>query len=250
MGGWLKDGGLSKGADSIPKLLARRVVVLALFETIRKNRVRSGPSTKASHVHLEVCLIVERLDRIAPADGAALLDPAIESGPIVQREINRLTEKFLKVSAGKIEPAADEDAVADAETATDQMIEWNTNHGEVAAMVSRFQLDGAELKRRIVACQRLQHFHLEQCYLAKRIGFSRISASAEKIPVAFDAAARDKVCFFNFLHRERRGRRDVDMQKPTAGPLRPAFSLFGKPRCCHRHRTRIVPPGSRSTHAL
>jgi hypothetical protein len=59
-------------------------------------------------VLLEVCLIVERLDRIAAADGAALLDSAIESRPIVQREINPLTEKFLKVSAGKIEQAADD----------------------------------------------------------------------------------------------------------------------------------------------
>ena len=185
---------------------------------------------------LEVRLIVERLDRIAAADGAALLDSAIESGPIVQREINRLTEKFLKVSAGKIEPAADEDAAPDAEAAADQMIEWNTNHGEVTAMVGWFQIDGAELKRRVVACQRLQYFHLEQCYLAKHIGLSRISARAEKIPVALDAAACNKICFFNFLHHERRGRRDVDMQKPTAGPLRPAFSLFGKPRSCYRHR--------------
>ena len=32
---------------------------------------------------LEVYLIVERPDRIAAADGAALLDPAIETGPIV-----------------------------------------------------------------------------------------------------------------------------------------------------------------------
>lgn len=67
-----------------------------------------------------------------------MLDSAIESRPIVQREIDRLTEKFLKISAGKIEPAADEDAVADAETPADQMIEWDTDHGEVTAMVGRF----------------------------------------------------------------------------------------------------------------
>lgn len=208
---------------------------------------------------IEICLIVERLDRIAAADSATLLDPAIESGPIVQREIDRSTEKFLQVSARKIEPAGDEDAVADAETAADQMIEWNPNHGEVAAMVGRFQLDGAELKWRIVACQRLQYFHFEHCYLAKHIGLSRISASAEKIPVVFDAAACDKICFSNLLHRERCGRRDMDMQKPAAGPLRPAFSLFGKPRCCHGHRARMncpaglaehSPVGSLSTHAV
>jgi len=189
---------------------------------------------------LEVCLIVERLDRVAAADGAALLDSAIESGPIVQREINRLTEKLLKVSAGKIEPAADEDAVADAETAANQMIEWNTNHGEVAAMVGWFQIDGAELKWRVGACQCLQYFHLEQSYLAKHIGLSRISASAKKIPVAFDAAACDKVCLFNFYHRERRGRCDVDMQKPTAGPVGSACRVLSKRGFHHIDRLSVV----------
>ena len=56
-------------------------------------------------------------------------------------------------------------------------------------MVVGSDLDGARLKRRIVAGKRLKHLHLEYCDFAE-VGLRRICAGAQEIPITFDAATR------------------------------------------------------------
>jgi hypothetical protein len=50
--------------------------------------------------------IVKRFDRIAAADDAAFLDPAIEAWSVIQRQIDRQAEKLLEVLAGEIKSPA------------------------------------------------------------------------------------------------------------------------------------------------
>jgi hypothetical protein len=57
-------------------------------------------------------VIVIRFDRIAAADDAAFLDPAIEARSIIQRQLDRQAEKFLEILAGKIKSPSKEDGGA------------------------------------------------------------------------------------------------------------------------------------------
>jgi hypothetical protein len=60
-------------------------------------------SASAHYVHaakLHTLAIVERFDRIAAADDAAFLNPAIEARSIIQRQIDRQAKKFLEILAG------------------------------------------------------------------------------------------------------------------------------------------------------
>ena len=147
------------------------------------------------------CLaIVKRFDRIAAADDAAFLDPALEARSIIQRQIDRQAEKFLEILAGKIKPPSKEDGGADAEALSDNVIQGDASHREVTTVVGRLDLYGTGLNRRIVACKCLKHLHLQHSDLAE-IGFCGIGAGAKEIPVAFDAAAGDEVCLGTGLYR-------------------------------------------------
>jgi hypothetical protein len=66
--------------------------------------------------------ILKGFDRIAAADDAAFLDPAIEARSIIQGQIDRQAEKFLEILAGKIKSPSKEDGGADAEALSDEMI--------------------------------------------------------------------------------------------------------------------------------
>src|SRR5499426_1454766 len=52
------------------------------------------------------CSIVERLDDVAAVDRAALLDPAIEPGAVVDRQIDRTLQQLFEIFAGKVQAAA------------------------------------------------------------------------------------------------------------------------------------------------
>ena len=100
-------------------------------------------------------------------DDAALLDPAIETRPVVQRQINWQAEKLLQILAGEIESSAEEDGCAHAKVLSDETMQGYAADSEVATVVHRSERDGTRLKRRIVSRKCLQHLHLEQSNLAE-----------------------------------------------------------------------------------
>jgi hypothetical protein len=89
-------------------------------------------------------VIVKRFDRIAAADDVAFLDPAIEARSIIQRQIDRLAEKFLEILAGKIKSPSKEDGGADAEALSDKVIQGDASHREATTVVGRLDLYGPD----------------------------------------------------------------------------------------------------------
>src|SRR6478735_5336007 len=59
--------------------------------------------------------IIKRFNRIAGANDAAFLNPAIEARSIVQWQIERHAEKFLEILAGEIKSPAKQDGGPHAE---------------------------------------------------------------------------------------------------------------------------------------
>jgi hypothetical protein len=110
---------------------------------------------------LQTLITRKRFDHIAAVEDAALLDPAIETRTIVQGQINRQVEKLFEILAWEIEPAAEENGLADPKALSDEMMQGYAADREVATVVGWPELDGTGLKWRIVSRKCLQHLHLE-----------------------------------------------------------------------------------------
>src|SRR5262245_43584921 len=82
------------------------------------------------------CSIVERLDDVAAVDRAALLDPAIEPGAIVDRQIDRSFQQLFKIFAGKVQTAALQHDVTDPKSFPDQVAERHPAHRQIAPMLA------------------------------------------------------------------------------------------------------------------
>jgi hypothetical protein len=63
-----------------------------------------------------------RFDRSAALNGAALLDPAIETRSVVQWQINRQADKLFEIPAWEIEPPAENGGFAHAKAFSHKMI--------------------------------------------------------------------------------------------------------------------------------
>ena len=112
-----------------------------------------------------------RFDRIAAVDDTGLLDPAIETRPVVQRQINWQAEKLLQILAGEIESPAEEDGRADAKALSDEMMQGYAVDSEVATVVHWPERDRTGLKRRIVSRKCLQHL-LSNRVTSRKSGFA------------------------------------------------------------------------------
>jgi hypothetical protein len=110
---------------------------------------------------LQTLRIRKRFDHVAAVDDAALLDPAIKTRTIVQRQINRQAEKSFEILAWEIEPPAKENGLANPKALSDEMMQGYAADGEVATVVGWPELDGTGLKWRIVSRKCLQYLHLE-----------------------------------------------------------------------------------------
>ena len=102
--------------------------------------------------------IVKRFDRIAAADDAAFLNPAIEARSIVQWQIERHAEKFLEILAGEIKSPSKKDGVADPEALSDQMIQgdaWGSRFGQA------WGSEETEERRRKRSRRQRSHFAFE-----------------------------------------------------------------------------------------
>ena len=83
---------------------------------------------------------MQKFDRIAWANDAALFNAAVQSGAIVERQVDRQPKQFLKVFTGEVETATTEHNVADAETTADEMVQWHAANRQVPPMVDRREL--------------------------------------------------------------------------------------------------------------
>jgi hypothetical protein len=89
----------------------------------------------------------------------------------MQRQIDRQVEKFLEILAGKDESPSKEDGSADAEVLSDEVIQGNTSHCQVVAVIGRPDLGRTtEPEDRCVLGP--QHLHLEHSDLAE-VGLCR-----------------------------------------------------------------------------
>src|SRR6516165_4388450 len=165
----------------------------------RRNEREFETATAAAATALSV---VERRDRIALADDPADLDPAIESGAVEQRGIDRPRQQLLEILTGEVQPSTAQHRFADLEALADEVIERHAERRQIAAMFS--------------ARDRVEHFHFDERDLA-RVGFWRVGADAIEIPIAFDPATGDQLGFVELLHRERGSFGDMNMEQ-AAGP--------------------------------
>src|SRR5262245_45116344 len=170
--------------------------------------------------------IVEWFDDVAAVDRAALLDPAIEPGAVVDRQIDRPLQQLFKIFTGKVQTTAAQHDSTHTKSLPDQVAERHPAHRQIATMLTRLDCDGAGLDRRIVAGQSLQYLDFEQRDIA-HIGLHRIRARAEEVAVALDAAARNEIRVLQLLHFQRFRGCDVNVQEPSA-PLGRPVAVTGR----------------------